>query len=268
MATTEYLNPNNKHLLFILPGQSLSSRVFWDFKLPDNKTHAQYFYEAGIDVILFDPAGYGTNTEFYSYDRIGYADQITEVTDKITKSYISKTIFGFSTSTAPALCAAERGFFDKVIIHSPSIRNHRNYFVKHNNIFKTGIEKLKRERLAKISDTLIKIPNRFDNWEESILNIIGKTEWECPAQIVYDIGNYWVIHGNNGFKIARIPPILTLVGEFDFEASTGGLELFRALFPNSTEIVLPGATHFSMWEKEAANTRRQMMKYCFTLNQI
>ena len=48
-----YSLPTNEHLLFLLPGQSISPRGFWDFKLPEGKTHSEYFVEAGIDVILF-----------------------------------------------------------------------------------------------------------------------------------------------------------------------------------------------------------------------
>ena len=30
-----YSDPSNKHLLFLLTGQSMSPRAFWDFKLPE-----------------------------------------------------------------------------------------------------------------------------------------------------------------------------------------------------------------------------------------
>ena len=49
-----YSLTTNEHLLFLLTGQSISPRGFWDFKLPEGKTHSEYFVEAGIDVVLFD----------------------------------------------------------------------------------------------------------------------------------------------------------------------------------------------------------------------
>ena len=90
MVTSELSIDSNRHLLFLLPGQSLSPRAFWDFQLPENRTHAEYFLEAGIDVIMFDPAGYGKSPEFYNYDRVDYADQIQLLMSFIDKEYESK----------------------------------------------------------------------------------------------------------------------------------------------------------------------------------
>lgn len=262
MVTTELSIERNKHLLFLLPGQSLSPRAFWDFKLPENKTHAEYFLEAGIDVVMFDPAGYGNSPEFFNYDRVEYANQIQSAMEEITKEYETKTIFGFSTSTAPALIAAERGLFNKVIIHSPSIRNDKKYYVRHEAEFHTSIEKLKKERLEKISDKLIGTPNRIVDWEKRILDVIGKKNWKVPAQVVYDINNYWVEHGDNGFNPENIKAdILAIRGEFDYECTTGGYELFAKLFPNMQEAVIPISTHFSMWENASALTRLEMIQF-------
>lgn len=243
----------------------MSSRAFWDFKLPEGKTHAEYIVEAGVDVILFDPVGYGNSKEFFNYDRIEYANQIHSALAKVTKQYKSKTIFGFSTSTAPALVAATRGIFDKVIIHSPSIRNDKKYYVKHGEKFETGIEKLKTERLEKISNKLM-TPLRLDGWEESMIDIMGK-EWTVPAQVVYDINNYWVDRGDNGFDASKVPPILAIKGEFDYESTTGGYDEFMKLFPNAQEVEIPNSTHFSMWEAPSTITRLEMIKYCLTINQ-
>jgi pimeloyl-ACP methyl ester carboxylesterase len=266
MVTSEYLNPSNKHLLFLLPGQSLSPRAFWDFELPEGKTHAQLLFESGLDVIMFDPAGYGNSPEFYQYDRIGYADQIEYfLKNFVSREYESKTIFAFSTTTAVALISAERQLFDKVIIHSPSIRNDKSYYVKHGDEFSTSIEKLKTNRLEKISDRLIPNPNRIVDWETRIVNVIGKTSWKVPAKPVYDINNYWVDHGNNGFNPENITAeILAIRGQYDYECKTGGFDLFMQMFPKTQEIVILNSTHFSMWEKESAKTRAAMLKFCLT----
>jgi pimeloyl-ACP methyl ester carboxylesterase len=266
VVTTEYLNEDNKHLLFLLPGQSLSPRAFWDFELPEGKTHAKIFFESGLDIIMFDPAGYGKSPEFYQYDRVGYADQIEYFLNTfVNKDYVSKTIFAFSTSTAVALIAAERKLFDKVIIHSPSIRNDPQYYVKHGVTFETNIEKLKTNRIEKISDRLIPNKSRIPNWEQRILDVIQTTSWKVPAKPVYDVNNYWVDHGNNGFNQENITAeILAIRGQYDYECKTGGYELFMQMFPKTQEIVIPNSTHFSMWEKESAKTRAAMLKFCLT----
>jgi pimeloyl-ACP methyl ester carboxylesterase len=256
----KYTNDDNEHLLVILPGQTLSPRVFWDFKLPDGKTHSEHFYDAGIDVILFDPVGYGNSKQFYEYDRIGYARQIHNVTSKLTKPYKTKTVLGFSTSTAPAIIASQT-YFNKVIIHSPAFRSNRKYFVKHEEVYETNIDKLKSERIGKISDKIIPKPNRIEGWEERILEVIGKREWSVPGKVVRDISNYWVLRGNHGFNPAKVPPILSIIGEYDYEMTTGGYTEFRSAFPNLQEVIIPESTHFSMWENQSHRTRAEVIQW-------
>ena len=170
-------------LLFFLPGQSLTPRAFWDFRLPNRRTHADYFLEAGIDIILFDPKGFGNSQEFASYDRIEYANQINYITDQL-EDYTNKVIFGFSSSTAPALIAGEYGYFNKTIIHSPCIRIEPHFLTQYDLIFKSNIEILKKERLEKYSDKLIPRPNRICGWEKSIIDVVGH-EWTAPGPVSY-----------------------------------------------------------------------------------
>ena len=159
-----YSLPTNEHLLFLLPGQSISPRGFWDFKLPEGKTHSEYFVEAGIDVILFDPIGYGKSTDFYQYDRVDYAKQIKDVTDTITKQYKSATLLGYSSSSPVALCSAQDKFFNKVILVGPNIVNNAdNNSLPDIDIFETNIEMLKQKRLKEISYRIIPKPNLLPN---------------------------------------------------------------------------------------------------------
>jgi len=102
-----YSAEGNKDLLFLLPGQSLSPRVFWDYPTEEG-THAQWFLSQGIDVVLFDPVGYGNSKAFYPYDRVEYARQIIEVANHLPQKYANRVIFGFSTSTAPAIIASQQ----------------------------------------------------------------------------------------------------------------------------------------------------------------
>lgn len=268
-----YSDINNNHLLFILPGQSMSPRAFWDFKLPDSKTHSEYFYEAGIDVILFDPVGYGKATDYYPYDRISYSNQIKKVTDTITKKYETKTILGYSTSTAPALCNSMHGFFDKVIIKGPGMIHGVNEPILYDEDFITNVENLKKSRLEPISDRIIPKTNRLENWEESLVDILSSStnynngDWKVPGQIVFDRRNYWVEHKEHGFDVSKVPPMIIVYGEYDFEAIgnaewVGALSYITPLFPNAPLKVVPNSTHFSMWENECATTRKYIIEYC------
>ena len=252
-----YTEDSNKHLLFFLPGQSMSPRAFWDFVLDDESTHASYFCDNGIDVVLFDPVGYGKSTAYYPYDRIAYAEQIKFALKTIQKKYLTKTIVGFSTTTAPAILVKDH--FDKVVIHSPSVRNDFKYNTMHNADFETGIDKLKKSRLEQISDKLIPEPNRILGWEEKIVAIMGTT-WKVPAQVVYDINNYWVRHRKHGFYPDPAKEIFAIVGQYDYEITTGGYENFLQMFTHTQEIVIPNSTHFSMWENEFAKLRKILVE--------
>lgn len=254
-----YSAEGNKDLLFLLPGQSLSPRVFWDYPTEEG-THAQWFLSQGIDVALFDPVGYGNSKAFYPYDRLGYAQQILEAARSLPKKYRNKTIFGFSTSTAPALIASSH-FFNKVIIHSPVLRQDPKYFVPHGEVLDVSIDKLITNRIANISDKLIPKPNRVDNWKEKILSVIGKTEWKVPAKVVYDVGNYYPKNSRNGFNVDFVPPILCIVGQYDYEVTTGGYDLFKKYFTETKEVIIPNSTHFSMWENEYKITLHAVRDY-------
>ena len=254
-----YTADANKHLLFLLPGQSLSPRVFWDYPT-DEGSHAQWFLSQGIDVVLFDPVGYGNSQEFYSYDRVGYAKQIIDATKSLPDKYDNKVIFGFSTSTAPALIASHQ-YFNKVIIHSPVIRQDPKYFVPHQEVLDVSIDKLITNRIGNISDKLIPKPNRVDGWKEKILSVIGKTEWKVPAKVVHDVGNYYPKRNQNGFDENKVPPILSIVGQYDYEITTGGYSLFKKYFPNIQEVIIPNSTHFSMWENEYKMTLQAIRDY-------
>jgi pimeloyl-ACP methyl ester carboxylesterase len=264
-----YSDASNKHLLFLLTGQSMGPRSFWDFKLPDGKTHSEYFLEAGIDVILFDPIGYGKSTEFYSYDRVGYAKQIIDITKTITKEYTNKAMLGFSTSTSPALIAAESDYFNKLIFHSPAIMRFTDKtLLQTDEVFESNMDKLKDSRIGKISDMIIPKSNRVDGWEESITEV-NKTYtsykngyWKCPGSVVGDVSNYHILNGNHGFDVKKInAEILTIVGQYDFEMYTvvnlpWFVRTFRPKF-----VSIPNSTHFSMWENNSHLTRKEIIDF-------
>ena len=265
-----YSLTTNEHLLFLLTGQSISPRGFWDFKLPEGKTHSEYFVEAGIDVILFDPIGYGKSTDFYQYDRIDYAKQIKDVTDTITKQYKSATVLGYSSSSPVALCSAQDRFFNKVILIGPNIVN-RTDGLAYIDIFETNIEMLKQKRLKELSEKIIPKSNRLPNWEESLIEVIKTNtrydngKWSVPGQIVTDRINYWINHKSNGFDVDRISlmkPILAIISEYEVETPVSEQGLLLSLFPDTQIVTIPNSTHFSMWENDCAKTREFIIQYC------
>ena len=267
-----YSESSNNHLLFILPGQSISPRGLWDFKLPEGKTHSEYFVEAGIDVILFDPIGYGKSTEFYSYDRLGYAKQVNDVTDILTKKYKSKTIVGFSTTTPVALCSAEHGYFDKIILIGPNIVNKEiNEYLPDIDFFETNIETLKQKRLKEISEKIIPKSNRLPNWEEALTEILvtntsyNNGNWRVPGLMINDRHNYWILNKSNGFdskNMSLAKPILAMISEYEVETPISDQGLLLSLFPDTQIVSIPNSTHFSMWENDCATTRKFIIEYC------
>jgi pimeloyl-ACP methyl ester carboxylesterase len=266
-----YSLTTNEHLLFLLTGQSISPRGFWDFKLPEGKTHSEYFVEAGIDVVLFDPIGYGKSTAFYQYDRIDYTKQIKDVTDTITKQYKSATILGYSSSSPVALCSAQDGFFNKVILVGPNIVNRTDDALPNIDTFQTNIEMLKQKRLKEVSERIIPKSNRLPNWEESLIEIVKTNtryengNWSVPGHIVNDRINYWMEHKSNGFevdKISLIKPILAIISEYEVETPISEQGLLMSLFPDTQIVSVPNSTHFSMWENDCAKTREFIIQYC------
>ena len=151
--------------------------------------------------------------------------------------------------------------FNKVIIHSPVIRKDPKYFVPHGEVLDVSIDKLIQNRIGNISDKLIPKPNRVDGWKEKILSVIGKTEWKVPAKVVHDVGNYYPKRNNTGFNPNSVPPILSIIGEYDYEITTGGYALFKDYFPNIKEVIIPNSTHFSMWENEYKMTLHTVRDY-------
>jgi pimeloyl-ACP methyl ester carboxylesterase len=284
--TKYYHTEKNDSLLVLIPGQSLSPRAFWDFKLESGKTHSEIFCEEGLDVLLIDPLGYGSSIwggNISNYDRDYYAQQILFVCHQLEKQYRNKTIFGFSTSTTPAMIAAQ-SYFNKICLHSPAIMENSkrtaDKFVPSGDVsdglFTTNLESLKEKRLKAISDKLIVNPNRMDCWEDSLKEVIktftsyGENySWSCPYGPIDDLLSYFPKHGTIGFDKTKLPKqILAIIGEYDTEVTDGdGYKGFKRQRIYHKEIVIPSSTHFSMWEKESAKTRAAMLKFCLTFIQ-
>jgi len=262
-----YQSEGNSNLLVLLPGQSLTPRAFWEFKLPDGSTHVDYFMKAGVDVILFDPHGYGKSTVFKNYNRIEYANQITAVVNQMIKPYENKVVFGFSTSTAPALIAGHNGYFNKIIVHSPLIRQRPNgqFFPDYEiskQVMEVDFESLLENRIKNISDKLIPQSNKIAGWIDSVKQISGQS-WKAPYQTAQDIMTYYCFYRKHDIQSNPNIPVLRIVGEYDVEIKSSPVcdNRFKQMFPHHKSVVIPNSTHFSMWENNSNLTRDAMIKF-------
>lgn len=286
MITEHYLNgtyykyyhsEENRNLLFLLPGSTMSSRAFWDVKLPEGFSHSEYFYNSGIDVILFDPIGYGRSTEMYNYDRHGFAKQIVDVMKTIPKSYKNKVLSGFSASCAPALLAGHTEYFNKIIIFGPQVKEHKHFFKIYNleydkdrQIMTTDIEGLAKNRFELGADRLIhaagKPSCKYEGWKQAVIDQIG-TSWDCPYQYAVDIFFYWTKHRKHDLSFNNKRDILCFIGEYDHECNNpnnldSGYNRFADMFPHQKTIVVPDSTHFHMLETNAAYHRKYVIDFC------
>ena len=128
-------------------------------------------------------------------------------------------------------------------------------------LFRSGIEKLKQERIAKMSDRLIPKSNKIEGWDNAVVKVVGDDKWCVPARVVFDINNYWVFNKSHGFNPEKTSPILVINGEYDFEVTSGGYDVFKRMFKNFKEVIIPNSTHFSMWENNSHITRKEIIDY-------
>jgi pimeloyl-ACP methyl ester carboxylesterase len=262
-----YNNPNNRALVVFLPAQSMSPRASWEFKLPENKTHVDYLFEAGLDVILFDPIGYGNSTSFEQYDRAGYKQQIMNLTKSITKEYTNKVIVGFSTTAPVALAVGTEDFFNKVVVIGPTLYTVEptipTYDPTMTELHLT-IEKLV-ERVMGLGETLIPRSNKIKGWVDSIRPIMGDT-WVVPYKVAFD---QFIFYKKNkkllfSSKDYENKDIICFVGDHDYECTVLGrsaFNRFKDMFPRAKIVTLLNSTHFPTWENSSNVMRDEIIQF-------
>lgn len=121
---TKHFSNGSDRVIYLGTGNNIGSRALWDFKLPNGKTHAEIICESGIDVVCFDVIGYGSALGFkrgWGYNRHYNADQIWRVIKHYKDSYSKNVLFGYCSTTAQTIIAAEKSnALDLLIIHSAS----------------------------------------------------------------------------------------------------------------------------------------------------
>jgi pimeloyl-ACP methyl ester carboxylesterase len=262
-----YNNPDNKALVVFLPAQSMSPRASWEFMLPEQKTHVDYLFEAGLDVILFDPIGYGNSTTFENYDRAGFKQQIMDLTKEITKEYTNKVIVGFSTTVTVALAVGTEDFFNKVVIIGGAIYTSESLPPTYDptaTVLDVTIEKLV-DRVMGIGEKLMTKSNKIPGWIDSARDIMGDS-WSVPYQTAFDQYLYYKKNKKLLFSADdyKNKDMLFFIGDHDYECLVVGRSGFnrcKDMFPNAKIVTLLNSTHFPTWENSSNVMRDEIIQF-------
>jgi hypothetical protein len=309
---TKHFSNGSDLVLYLGTGNNIGARALWDFQLPNGKTHAEILCESGIDVVVFDVIGYGSALGFkggWDYDRKYNSKQIIKVIDHYRQSYKKNVLFGYCSTTAQTIIAAEQtGWLDKLIIHSASCLEWMKPPLSEANMSKIkfwfgeelndydksvltnfsesagqrmldgswsficSVDRMLYGRYNKMAEKLIPQSNKLPNYREAMYDIVNTFThrlndgwWVAPLGMVEDFPRYYHVNFERGYDHSspNIPGIITMNGEYDFEASFG-YPKFKELFSPKIEkeIVLENATHFSVWENTYQNTLDHIVSTC------
>lgn len=308
----KHFSKNSDKVVYLGTGNNIGSRALWDFKLPNGKTHAEIICDMGVDVVCFDVIGYGSAIGFkggWDYNRHYNSRQIIEVVREYKDSYKKNILFGYCSTTAQTIMAAEQtGWLDKLIIHSAScIENFSPPYDKNTQMkidfwngeqltqehkkllgdfstsagqrtfdgswgFVASVDRMLYGRYNLMAEKLIPESNKLPNYRETMIEVVNTFThrlsdgwWVSPLGMVEDFMRYYTINRERGYDhtSTNIPPIICMNGEYDFEAQSG-YPKFKQLFQPKmeAEIILPNATHFSVWENSYQNTLDALVYSC------
>ena len=280
-------SPGNDRAVIILPGRSMSARNFWHFDPGTGITHAEQLARSGIDVYMIDALGFGnsTGTARHNYDRLYFAEQISQVLYHMPR-YEQVTGLGFCNTTAVPLVLLAQGWLDRAVIMSPTIFDSQwcaqnpamvrlwQRTATESGYWSISLELLIEQQLKKISDTEIPTPQRVDSWLKEMQRLTqGYTSynldsWTAPRTWWLDRIHWPMTHLNHGFDPADLnnKPILFTRGEYDVEVPESWLTRACEYFANADieTYTIPGATHFALWEKNYQPAIDQIAKFILT----
>lgn len=309
---TKHFSNNSDKVVYLGTGNNIGSRALWDFKLPDGKTHAEIICNMGVDVVCFDVIGYGSAIGFkggWDYNRHYNAKQIIEVIREYKDSYKKNFLFGYCSTTAQTIMAAEQtGWLDKLIIHSASCLEYMSPPYNESTQTKVdfwdgkeltdeqktilgdysmsagqrqfdgswgfiaSVDRMIEGRYNKMAEKLIPKSNKLPNYREAMIEVVNTFThrlsdgwWVSPLGMVEDFARYYTIERNRGYDITspNIPPIVCMNGEYDYESKSGYPKFVELLGSKiEKEIILPNATHFSVWENNYQNTLDALVYSC------
>lgn len=275
-------NRKNKSVAVFLPGSTLSPRNFWDCDLPEGGTLADRMVEGGVDVAMVDPIGYGSSQgEGPSYyHRVYFADQLDRVYGDLRANYSSITTVGFCATTMPPLLSLTRGTADNAILLSPNlVFGNPKQFNEIQSLYKAGHGPRKHltallKRFVTISDKRLGRSDKFFNWYHGQVRMISSytsfdnlTEtYQSPGSFIIDGVLFPAVMKKDGLEWERLKnkKILIIDPEFEVEVSR---ERFAATLTHLSSYadvdmkVLPGSTHFPMWESNRHTLLAYIIKF-------
>jgi pimeloyl-ACP methyl ester carboxylesterase len=269
--TTLYTN-NNRNLLILIPGQSLSPLMFFDMPLYSNGSSiSDKLLNNGFDILYVEPVGYARGTGMVTpwYTREHLAEQLNLAVESYSSSYDKIITSGFCSTTHAPLIAAMTVPVDGIFILSPIFGEPNNEFAEkyadlkqppwpaHEYIFYNSIDNFIKNRLEDRSDSLIGGNHRVDGWKEKFItklsdilpnNIPG--EWTAVKDMLYDLWVYPAYNDSQGWQVEQLScKVLCVRGQFDYESNDVRFNYVCDVLGNKViPITVPNTSHFGMWE--------------------
>lgn len=269
--TTLYTN-NNRNLLILIPGQSLSPLMFFDIPIySDGSSISDKILDSGFDILYVEPVGYarGSGMIIPWYTREHLAEQLNLAVESYSSSYDKIITSGFCSTTHAPLIAAMSTPVDGIFILSPIFGEPNNEFAKKYSILKqtpwpneeyifyNSLENFIKNRLEDRSDSLIGGNHRVANWEEMFVkrlsNILPNNQpgqWTAVKDMLYDLWIYPAYNNSQGWDVDKLPcKVMCLRGQFDYESNDNRFEIVCNKLGNKViPITVPNTSHFGMWE--------------------
>jgi pimeloyl-ACP methyl ester carboxylesterase len=263
---------NNANLLVLIPGQSLSPLMFFDFPIyPDGSSIADKILENGFDILYIDPVGYvrGTGMVTPLYTREHLAEQINICLAHYSVGYEKIITSGFCSTTHPPLIACQTTPVDGILILSPIFGDPNYEFSKKyqdlklkpwkekDYIFFNSLDNFIKNRLEDRSDSLIGGNHRVPGWELAFKDRLSKLlpnnipgEWTGVVDMLYDLWIYPAMHGHQGWDVDKLScPVLCLRGQYDYESNDVRFsQVCSVLGSKAIPVTVKNTSHFGMWE--------------------
>lgn len=267
---TQFTKGSNK-VVVLLPGARMAPGNFFCLPVyPNSTTIADQIVNAGYDVVLFDPIGWGRGHGKITthYSRKTVADQLVKVISFLKNEYQYIYLHGFCTSGHAPLIAAMENSVSGIVVQSPVLipSMPESIFVSaplapevELPLVQIHIDSLIDIRIKLESDKLIGTSNKLEGWKTLLEDYLLEHENFPRTRGVYlgiehmdkELGTFVKLYNTQGWDIRKIScPIAIFNGEFDVESSGKFYSGFaNAVKPNLvSELTVKGGTHFSPWE--------------------
>lgn len=274
---------NNKNLLILIPGQSLSPLMFFDLPIYEDLSSIGDKILNHFDIVYMEPVGYARGEGLVKplYTREHLAEQLNLVVNEFENNYEKIITSGFCSTTHPPLIAAKTKKVHGILLLSPIFGEPNYEFLKkytylktrpwsdEESIFSNTLENLIKNRLEDRSDSLIGGNYRVPNWERKFIERLSrilpnneKGSWTAVTDMLYDLWLYPAEHGNDGWNTEELPcKVLCFRGQFDYESNDKRFaHVCNVLGNKAIPITVPNTSHFGMWEINFSAWSNELIK--------